>query len=78
MYLSGRRNTMVLNEDATSTSGRRLDSVIDKDRIQRFETFWVGVLKGEAYKNNKGNGIIHRSPSVGKKSAKRILLKLDV
>src|ERR1700739_612460 len=73
----GEGTQWLLNEDATSSSGRRLDNIIDRDRIQRFETFWVGVLKGEAYKNNKGNGIIHRSPPVGKKSAKQILLKLD-
>ncbi len=51
--------------------------IIDSNAINQLETFWIALLKGEAYPDNLGNGIIHRSPPMGEKKNKRILLKLD-
>ena len=51
--------------------------LIDSSAINQLKTFWIALLKGQAYPNNLGNGIIHRSPPMGEKKNKRILLKLD-
>lgn len=50
---------------------------LTKNEVNQMEPFWVGVLKGEAYPDNAGRGIIHRSPPMTIDSKIRILMKLD-
>jgi len=50
----------------------------NEDDIKQFKTSWVGVLKGENYEGNSGNGVVHRSPQIADlKNADRILLRMD-
>lgn len=65
------------NEFVKSGYGGRPENAIEQDEIQQLETFWIGILKGESYFNNEGNGIVHRSPPMGEKKVKRLLLKID-
>lgn len=51
--------------------------IIDPTQVHELSTYWIGLFKGEIFKGNAGNGIIHRSPSVKEISKKRILLRLD-
>jgi len=44
--------------------------------LQIFEPGWIGILKGE--KNNKGSGLVHRSPPIELSGSERILLRMDV
>jgi hypothetical protein len=43
----------------------------------RFEPFWVGILKGDAYPGNAGSGLVHRSPPVKDLGLTRVLFCLD-
>lgn len=48
------------------------------DLIQKFDTHWVGILKGENYEDNEGNAIVHRSPQISDiKNSNRIILRMD-
>ncbi len=47
----------------------------NKKHINIIEPFNIGLLKGEAWPENRGRGLVHRSPEV-KRSA-RLLLSLD-
>jgi hypothetical protein len=37
----------------------------------------VGLMKGEIYPGNLGNGVVHRSPSQGESKSGRLLLRID-
>lgn len=43
----------------------------------QFEAFWVGILKGDAYPGNAGQGLVHRSPSITDSGQTRVLFCLD-
>lgn len=43
----------------------------------RFEPFWVGILKGDAYPGNAGRGLVHRSPPIAGSGRARLLFCLD-
>jgi len=43
----------------------------------RFEPFWVGIMKGDAYPGNAGRGLVHRSPPIGSSGRTRLLFCLD-
>ena len=49
---------------------------VNEGQINRIEPYDVALLKGEAWTNNSGKGIVHRSPEVNKTSP-RLLLSLD-
>ena len=54
------------------------ESIIkDASKIKTMQPFEVGILKGEASLQNKGKGIVHRSPPIQHKNEKRLLLRLD-
>lgn len=38
---------------------------------------WVGLMKGEGYVGNKGNGFIHRSPAIESTKGRRLTLRMD-
>ena len=43
----------------------------------RFQPFWVGVMKGDAYPDNAGRGLVHRSPPIADSGQTRVLVCLD-
>jgi hypothetical protein len=50
----------------------------NEDLIKSFKTNWVGILKGENYTDNRGRGVVHRSPQIlDLKKEDRILLRMD-
>lgn len=46
------------------------------DQINRVNSYDIALLKGEAWLNNTGKGIVHRSPAIDKTNP-RLLLSLD-
>ncbi|MEW8312966.1 MAG: DUF1826 domain-containing protein [Candidatus Thiodiazotropha taylori] len=42
-----------------------------------FEPFWVGIMKGNAYPGNAGQGLVHRSPQISGSGKTRVLFCLD-
>jgi hypothetical protein len=44
---------------------------------ERFEPFWAGILKGDAYPGNAGGGLMHRSPQIAGSGQTRVLFCLD-
>jgi hypothetical protein len=69
------------NEDVNREAlGSREHERVQKpdSEIWRFESGWVGIMKGETYPGNQGRGFVHRSPTIeGVASSKRILLRMD-
>lgn len=65
--------------DRTGLGKNNNDLVVrDSHQIQSFQTNWVGILKGENFKNNQKRGIVHRSPQItGTTASPRILLRID-
>ncbi len=60
--------------------GKNRNDLVCKNpnEIKKFNTNWVGILKGENYEGNKGNAIVHRSPQISDlKKSDRILLRMD-
>lgn len=49
----------------------------DRSARRRLRAFDVGLLKGEAFPGNRGNGIVHRSPPVAPGDPARLLLCID-
>lgn len=45
--------------------------------IQQLKTFQVGILKGEEYPGNFGNGLVHRSPEPEPGASPRWIFRLD-
>ncbi|PIO48228.1 MAG: hypothetical protein CMR00_05575 [[Chlorobium] sp. 445] len=58
--------------------GTNADIIKDASRIYRLRPFDIAILKGEYLPENKGKGIIHRSPSILAHNGKRVLLRLDM
>ncbi|MGB1800112.1 MAG: DUF1826 domain-containing protein [Gammaproteobacteria bacterium] len=48
----------------------------DAKQINKIDPCDIALLKGEAWPNNSGNGIVHRSPGISKTNP-RLLLSLD-
>lgn len=53
------------------------DPMTQSPRIQRLDSGDIGLLKGEAWPGNEGNGLVHRSPRIDPPQ-KRLLFSLDV
>ena len=62
---------------AAQGSGAPNDDIIRFGEPSCFETFWVGVMKGDAYPANAGRGLVHRSPPIAGSSRTRVLFCLD-
>lgn len=58
-------------------SGSPNEEIIRFGEPARFEPFWVGILKGDAYPGNSGNGLVHRSPPITGSGQTRVLFCLD-
>lgn len=46
------------------------------DQVKEVSKFAVSILKGEAFKNNQGKGVVHRSPLI-EENQKRVILKIE-
>lgn len=51
------------------------DEVMRFGEASRFETFWVGILKGDP--KNNGHGQVHRSPPIADSGKVRVLFSID-
>ncbi|MFN4275430.1 MAG: DUF1826 domain-containing protein [Ferrovibrio sp.] len=49
----------------------------DPARIHHMPTGLIGILKGERYPGNDGNGIVHRSAPILRCAGRRLLLRID-
>jgi len=58
-------------------SGAPNEGIIRFGEPRRFEPFWVGILKGDAYPGNAGRGLVHRSPPIAGSGQTRVLFCLD-
>lgn len=68
------------NEDVIRGGlGQRDNSQVARvgGRVRAFATGWVAIMKGENFPGNRGNGFVHRSPSILGKGERRILLRID-
>lgn len=45
--------------------------------IRRLERWAVGLMKGDRWPGNQGNGLVHRSPHVHDPASRRLLFKID-
>jgi hypothetical protein len=59
------------------SSGAPNEEIIRFGKPARFEPFWVGVMKGDAYPGNADHGLVHRSPPVADSGQIRVLFCLD-
>lgn len=53
------------------------DPMTESDRVERLGEGDVGLLKGEIWPGNEGNGVVHRSPSLTA-NERRLLFSLDI
>ncbi len=47
-------------------------------KVQHMERFAVGLMKGDLWPGNTGNGVLHRSPSIKGTNIRRVVFKIDV
>ncbi len=59
------------------STGAPNEDIIRFGEPSAFEAFWVGILKGDAFPGNAGNGVVHRSPSIAHTGRVRVLFCLD-
>lgn len=62
---------------AAQASGADNKDIIRCGEPARFESFWVGIMKGDAYPGNAGHGLVHRSPTIAGTGQIRVLFCLD-
>jgi len=58
-------------------NGAPNERIIRFGEPSRFEPFWVGILKGDAFPGNAGLGLVHRSPQIAGSGQTRVLFCLD-
>ncbi|MBO6555312.1 MAG: DUF1826 domain-containing protein [Pseudomonadales bacterium] len=64
------------DRDAYENGGSN-EEIIRFGEPSRLEQFWVGILKDDAYPNNQGKGLVHRSPPVSGSGQTRVVFCLD-
>lgn len=52
--------------------------IADPTAIRRMPAYAVGLMKGEAWEGNEGQGFVHRSPTPTTVQPKRLVLTLDM
>jgi hypothetical protein len=58
-------------------NGAPNEKIIRFGEPSRFEPFWVGIMKGDAFPGNAGLGLVHRSPQIAGTGQTRVLFCLD-
>lgn len=66
-----------LGEGSRGLADLKSGLIRDPRGIGEVPAFAIALLKGEAWENNAGKGIIHRSPALGSTGKMRIALSLD-
>jgi len=76
----GKGTEYLLNNDVNREGlGQGTNEGYVADRpIQRLGTFDVGIMKGERFSGNAGNGLVHRSPPRLEGDSVRLFLAIDV
>lgn len=46
-------------------------------RVRKLQPFQVGIMKGEKFPQNAGNGLVHRSPAIAGTNQSRLFLRMD-
>lgn len=59
------------------STGAPNEEIIRSGKPSRFESFCVGIMKGNAYPGNAGNGLVHRSPPIEGSGQTRVVFCLD-
>lgn len=59
------------------TSGAPNEAIVRFGEPAEFAGFDVGIMKGDAFPGNAGQGLVHRSPPIERARKKRVLLCLD-
>ncbi len=57
--------------------GENEQIIKDWGRVRQLKSYDVAILKGELPHKRTGNGIVHRSPAIEQKCAKRLVLRID-
>lgn len=52
--------------------------IVDQTAIRRMPAYAVGLMKGEAWEGNEGQGFVHRSPTPTAVQPRRLVLTLDM
>jgi hypothetical protein len=52
--------------------------ILDKTAIRWMPAYAVGLMKGENWDGNEGQGLVHRSPQPTAVQPRRLLLTLDM
>jgi len=69
--------TDVQVDRVAQASGAPNECIIRFGEPSQFDSFWVGVMKGNAYPGNAGRGLVHRSPPIAGSGQTRVLFCLD-
>jgi hypothetical protein len=59
------------------SSGASNEAIIRFGEPKKFDLFWVGIMKGNAYPGNAGHGLVHRSPQISGSGKTRVMFCLD-
>jgi hypothetical protein len=76
----GKGTEFLLNEDVNRTglgTGTNAGH-IPGSPIQSLGTYDIGIMKGELFPGNRGNGLVHRSPPLFPGDTSRLFLAIDV
>jgi len=57
--------------------GASNEAILRYGAPQRFETFWVGLLKDDEHPDCQGEGVIHRSPPISGNGRTRLMFCMD-
>jgi len=75
----GKGTEFLLNEDVNRAGlGKGTnDGQIPGSPVQRLNTYDIGIMKGDLFPGNKGNGLVHRSPPLLPGDTARLFLAID-
>lgn len=57
--------------------GGQGDLLLPGAEIRHLERWSIGLMKGDRWPSNQGNGLVHRSPHVHDPAVRRVLFKID-
>jgi hypothetical protein len=78
--LSGLGTEWLKNEDVMRAGlGKQSDELVKRpgSTSQIMKPGWVGLMKGERFFGNQGNGLVHRSPPVQASGQERLVIRMD-
>lgn len=75
----GKGTEFLLNEDVNRAGlGKGTnDGQIPGSPVQRLDTYDIGIMKGDLFPGNAGNGLVHRSPPLLPGDSGRLFLAID-